>query len=80
LSTSNPPSEIKQSRSNGTCLEGDNCRPTVVVGGDVVHRQWKFMGVFIADLSYVNFVPLGDFFDINGENKKFSRHFWSVSN
>jgi hypothetical protein len=25
------------------------------------------MGGFIADLSYVNFVPLGDFLDINGD-------------
>ena len=27
------------------------------------------MGGFIADLSYVNFVPLGDFLDINGDKK-----------
>ena len=25
------------------------------------------MGGFIADLSYLNFVPLGDFLDINGD-------------
>jgi len=35
-------------------------------GGDVVHPQWEFMVGFIADLSYVNFVPLGNFLDING--------------
>ena len=68
--TSNPPSEIEQSRSDGTRLVGNNCWPTAVGGGGGgVHRQWEFMGGFIADLSYVNFVPLGDFLDINGDKK-----------
>jgi hypothetical protein len=40
-----------------------------------------FIFLFLADLSYVGFVPLGNLLDINGDNSKadFGRHFWSVS-
>jgi hypothetical protein len=29
-------------------------------GGGVVHRQWEFMGGFIVDLLYVNFLDINN--------------------
>ena len=32
-------------------------------------RQGRMLAIFIANLSYVGFVPLSNFVDINGDNK-----------
>ncbi len=62
-----PTSERKQSPSDGTRHGGDNCWPTAVGGEMLSIVNGNLWGGFIADLSYVNFVPLGDFLDINGD-------------
>jgi len=58
-----PTSERKQSPSDGTRHGGDNCWPTAVGGEMLSIVNGNLWGGFIADLSYVNFVPLGDFLD-----------------